>query len=304
MNRSLTCCILAVTLLLLVCSVSVAQFDGIAVKGSAESIEQAEVMRMSVTIEAQGSDLSAAMESLMKKKKKATIQVEKLEPVEGTIKFGDIGTGGGQGDSTQMIQQMKRRYGDDPRMAQMMNVKPPVKLTLSITADWKIETAEPDQLMLACDALKQKISKTEFVGQDEDKLTPEQEELAEELAQMMNEYGGGGDSTPAGTPSFYYVRVIPAQLQEELLGKAFEDAKKQAQRLAKATGSELGDLQRLSSSSVDAASDPYEAYYRSQRQSFVPTAEELEGGAVEAVSNAPDKVDFSVSISAAFGIKQ
>lgn len=295
---------LVAAVLFLVCSTATAQFDGISVEGSAESSEQAEVMRMSVTIEAQGADLNAAMESLLKKKKKATIKVEKLEPVEGTIKFGDISAGGGQGDSSQMMQLMKRRFGDDPRMAQMMKVKPPVKLTISITADWKLEPAEPGELMLACDALKQKISKTDFVGESEDKLSPEQEELAEEMAQMMNEYGGGGgESTPAGTPSFYYVRVISAELQDELLGKAFDDAKQQAMRLAKATKSELGELKQLSSTDIGGSSDPYEAYYRSQRQAFVPTAETLEGGAIEAISQTPSKADHSVSVSATFGIK-
>ena len=302
---SIYCVILSAALLILSSSVATAQSnDGISVKGSAESSEQAEVMRMSVTIEAQGSDLNAAMESLMKKKKKATITVEKLEPVEGTIKFGEISAGGGQGDAAQMVQQMKRRFGDDPRMAKMMKVKPPVKLTLSITADWKLEQAEKGELMLACDALKQKISKADFVGETENKLSPEQEELAEEMAEMMNQYGGGDESTPAGTPSFYYVRVISQELQDELLGKAFDDAKKQATRLAKATKSELGELKRLTSSDGGGgSSNPYEEYYRSQRQAFSPKAETLEGGAIESVSTTPDKADYSVSISATFGIK-
>lgn len=290
--------------LLITASAAAQSNDGISVEGSAESSEQAEIMRMSVTIEAQGSDLNAAMESLMKKKKKATITVEKLEPVEGTIKFGDISAGGGQGDTSQMMQQMKRRFGDDPRMAKMMKVKPPVKLTLSITADWKLDPAEPGELMLTCDALKQKISKADFVGESENKLSPEQEELAEEMAEMMNQYGGGSESTPAGTPSFYYVRVISQELQDELLGKAFDDAKKQAMRLATATKSKLGNLKQLSSSDGGGgSSNPYEDYYRAQSQAFSPTAETLEGGAVEAISETPDKADYSVSVSATFGIE-
>jgi len=294
----------ALAVLFLISSTATAQSSGISVKGSAESSEQAELMRMSVKIEAQGSDLNAAMESLLEKKKKATISIEKLEPLEGTIKFGDIGDGGGQGDTTRVMQQMKRRFGDDPKMAQMMKVKPTVKLTLSITADWKLETAEPGELMLACDALKQKISKTDFVGESEDKLSPEQQELAEEMSEMMDQYGGGEESTPSGTPSFYYVRVISAELQEELLGKAFDDAKKEAMRLAKATKSTLGDLIHLSTSTGGGSSNPYEDYYRSQAQSLSPKANTLEGGAIETVSQKPDKAKYSVSISAMFGIKQ
>jgi len=239
----------------------------------------------------------------VEKKKKATINVEKLEPVEGSIEFGDISGGGGQGDASKMIQQMKRRFGDDPKMAQMMKVKPPVKLTLSISADWKLEPAEPGELMLTCDALKQKISKTDFVGESENKLSPEQEELAEEMAEMMSQYGGGEESAPAGTPSFFYVRVISAELQDELLGKAFDDAKKEAMRLAKATKSELGSLKHLSTSDGE-SSNPYENYYRSQREGFVPTAKTLEGGAIEAVSTSPDKTKYSASVSATFEIKQ
>jgi len=277
--------------------------DGISVDGYAESSKQADVMRMSVTIEAQGSDLSSAMESLLEKKKKTTIKIEKLEPVEGSIKFDDVETGGG-GDTSQMMQQMKRRFGNDPRMAKMMKVKPPVKLNLTLTADWKLETAESSELMLACDTLKQKISETDFAGQSEDKLSPEQSELAEEMAEMMNEYGGGDSSTPAGTPTFYYVRVVSAELQAELLGKAFDDAKEKATRLATATKSKLGKLKQLSSDeSGSGSSGRYDEYYGYRQAPAMPAGEKHEDGSLESVSQSPDKASYSVSVSATFGIE-
>lgn len=293
-------CIASVVICLTPQATAQPTFEGISVSGSADLKQPAETMRMSVTIEAQGSDLKAAMESLLEKKKKATIQLEKLEATEGSIKFDDISTGE-QGDTSQMMQQMKRRFGSDPRMAKMMKVKPPVKLSLTIKADWKLESGEASEMMLASDALKQKVIAVDFSGgSEDDKLSDEQAELAEEMSEMMNEYGGGGDTTPAGTPSFYYIRNISPELQAELLGKAFDDAKAQAERLAKATNLELGDIKTLSSR--NASRNDYNDYYGYRQSS--PTGETLEDGTVEAVSQSPDQVEYSVSVAASFGIKR
>jgi len=71
--------------------------------------------------------------------------------------------------------------------------------------------------------------------------------------------------------------------------------------LAKATNLELGDIKMLASR--NAGLNNYNDYY-GYSQSSVPTGETLEDGTVEAVSQSPDQVEYSVSVTALFGIKR
>lgn len=286
-------------------SIASAQFEssGIAVTATAQSEAPAQWMRMSMTLEAKGPDLKAAMESLAAKQKKATIKLEKLDAIEDSIKFKEVSTGGNS-DTTQMAQMMKRQFGDDPRVAKMLKVKPPVTVTIAITADWKLE-GEPDQLLFVCDELKQKITASEVAGgKDDGGLTEEQAELAEEMAEMMSGYGGR-EETPAGTPTFYFVRTLSADQQSELMREAFTNAKSKAQQLASAADLQLGKIMTLTSASdamsayMMASYDPY-GYGRSA----APQGETLDDGAIEVVGASPTKLVHRATIAVAFEIKQ
>ena len=85
--------------------------EGISVTGAAESVAPADFMRLGMTIEAQGATFEDAVELLAKKRKKATIKLEKLSAVEDSIEFGDV-TAGEAGGSPARMQQVRQMMGN------------------------------------------------------------------------------------------------------------------------------------------------------------------------------------------------
>ncbi len=292
--------IVALAMLVLFCQTASAQFEnGITAVGKSLAKGNAEVLRMTLTVEAQGSDFKTAIGALSEKKKKVMIKLEKLEAVEDSIEFGDVKTGGG-GDTSAMQQQMMRRLGDDPRMAKMMKVKPPVKVTSKVTAEWKVQ-GEAEAMLVMCDELKSKISDADVgLAKQKSELSPEQEELAEEMAEMMTDYGGGQE-TPAGTPTFFYVRLVSQEDHDRLIGEAFVDAKSKAERLANATKLELGNVKMIA---LQEDLIPGYSNYGYGQQVQVPQSGPREDGTIESVAQSPLNLTYSVNVSVAFEIKQ
>lgn len=294
--------LLIVIVVLSFSSVADAQFEqrGIATTASASSSKPADTMRMLMTIEAQGATLQEAIETLAKKKKKATIGMEKLDAVEDSIQFEEIEMDEG-GDTSTMMMRMRQMMGNDPRVAKMMEVKPPVKVKVSVTADWKIEVVEePEKTFIMCDNLKQKIMDADLGGsKDGPELSEEQAELAEEMAEMMSNYGES--ETPAGTPRFYYVRTVTAEDHDKLISQAFSEAKTKAEKLAKTTGVPLGKLATVSSRDSDSMNDYSEYYGYGQRQA-VPRGKTLDNGDIEVVGKSPIKLQDKAIVGVVFDI--
>ena len=291
---------------ILLSHVALAQFntsEGIIGTGDASVEGRADVMRMSITVEAKGVDFKAAVKAIAAKKKKAMIQLEKLGAIEDSIKIEEADSDG-DGDSAQMMERMMRQMGNDPRMAKMLKVKPPISMKAKLSAEWKVE-GEDDELLIACDELKTKITEAD-VAQTKDKieLSPEQEELAEEMAEAMNSYGGRVTEKP-GTPTFYFVKKISAEDHDKLVGEAFEQAKSKAQRLAKATNLELGKLKSCVSRNDIASvmSEMYGSYGYGSRSS-IPTGGATEDGGFEAIGSSPANIVHKVSIALMYEIKE
>jgi hypothetical protein len=283
---------------------SVAQeTGGVAVRASAESSAPAELLRMSMAIEAQGGDFQTALEVLAEKKKKAMIGMEKLDALEDSFEFGETERGAG-GDTSSMMQQLRRQMGNDPRAAKMLKIKPPVTLTITVTADWKLE-GDGDELLIACDELKQKITDADIGGTKvKAKLSDEQAEVAEEMAAMMNEHQsyGGSNEVEAGKPTFYYVRTVSAEDHDKLVAEAFAKAKTKADRLVKSTGLSLGSIQRVAVNGDTDMSEFY-GYDPYGRASQIPSGGVQDDGSVEAISQSPTDVPHSASIAVQYEIK-
>ena len=259
----------------------------------------AEFLRMEMSIEAQGKDFKAALEALADKKKKAKIRLEKLAADESSIKFGEAQSSGG--DSATQMQQMAERYGDDPRMEKMLKMKPPVKLSVDLTVDWPL-TGEGDELLMACDELKAKITAADIgLVKEKLKLTPQQEELAAEMEEMMeqtNHYYGGEEEVTPGTPAFQYLRVITPEQHDKLLGDAYGDAKTQAERIAKATGLTLGELKSLSVGGVDNSENYGYGYQQTDESSTTD-----ESGTIFQAGTSPTSIAYEVKVRLVFELK-
>src|SRR5439155_11645633 len=87
--------------------------------------------------------------------------------------------------------------------------------------------------------------------------TPEEQEVLEEM-QGAEEAAGGAPEAKPGEPAFLFVHVITEPEQNKALADAFAQAKRSAERLAKAGGADLGDIKTLSATN-SAAGDNTDA---------------------------------------------
>lgn len=271
---------------------------GVSAQGSGDMSKPAEKMRMKMKIEGKGKDFKTAMEAVAQKRKKAQIKLEKLGAIPESIEFGEV-SAGESGGTSEMITRMQRSFGDDPRVAKMMKVKPPVALSVYVTADWKLE-GEGDELILSCDQKQQEVSAADIGGKSEaGNLSEEQQELAEELSQMSSQYGyGGEDQAAAGEAKFFYLARFEKAQVEEAGKSAFKEAKMKAEHLAKLADIQLGSLATLAS-----FANPYERIYDAYgNRSEIPAPVVLDDGGKEVFSKNPLKVRLTSQVYASFAI--
>jgi hypothetical protein len=153
-------------------------------------------------------------------------------------------------------------------------------------------------------ALQEKIKTADVAGAKESaRLSPEEEELQAEMAQMM----GGNEGPKPGEPAFTFVLKVGAEEKAKLTAEAFQKAKADAARLATAAGAKLGKLTALSGSEqgVD-ASDAYSNYggnpyaYQMMQQQAAMVARAAGDTEGEAVGMNPAKVKLTVAVQAYF----
>jgi hypothetical protein len=118
-----------------------------------------------------------------------------------------------------------------------------------MVAGWPLESQTPEQLLLMVEGLQDQIKAADLAGAKAvEKLSPEEEEMAEEANQMMANSYGGEQAAAAGEPQFVFVAVLPKAEREKAMAEAFARAKLNAAELAKAADVKLGPLVGLSGS--------------------------------------------------------
>ena len=283
------------------------QYDdgGVSATGQAGSKSPATHMRMTMTIEAKGSTVADAIKVLSKKQKQAMIKLEKLEAIEDSIKFGEV-TSGGNGDSSAMVRRMQQMLGDDARVKRMLETKPPLTITTEVTADWELKsTEEVNDLLIACDEIRTKISEADVGGtKEDDGLSAEQSELAEELASMMRDYVGE-QSGNAGAPEFSYYRLVSPEDHDKLVTEAFKKAKGTAERLVKAISVKQGPLKSVDlSTSGESPAANYGSFYNGYSQSSDgATNVTRDDGTIEVVGSSAGAVAYGLSVSVTYGVE-
>ena len=166
------------------------------------------------------------------------------------------------------------------------------------------------QPLLAVNALQEKIKTADLAGtKDAEKLSPEQEEMLEEMEANQFDYGSNDEPKP-GEPIFIFVSRISDAEREKALAEAFQKAKAQAARLAKAAGAELGNLKSLSGGSSSA--NNYNSYGRYNQYAYQALqmaraeagTDDDESNDAEALGAEPGPVKINISVMAAFDLKR
>jgi len=182
-----------------------------------------------------------------------------------------------------------------------------------LTAEWPLTGDTTDKQLLAADALHEKVKAAELAGGKEAvKLSPEEQEVADEMAGQNAANMGGEEPQPKpGEPRFVFVARLSPHDRQTALADAFAKAKSQAAELVKAAGAGLGPLTGLSgeagggmagmNDSGGAFSSAIARYNTEFLQQVAQTQSDSQGN--EAVGTRPDGIAFDFVVNATFAIE-
>lgn len=265
--------------------------------GVMEIKRSAETLRVQLEVMARGKNLSEALDKLKIRREESAAALAKLGAVKDSVSFGDA----------DMVDEASDRQGQMERMMMARNralgkaTKPktetPTVVTVMVKADFPLPADKPEALLLAAKTLQEKIKAAELGGlKADEKVSPEAEEQAEEAVG-----GSNRGEMPRGTPAFLYVVKLTEAEKSKALAEAFELAKRDAARLAKAAGQSLGELQKLSDQSQPGI-DPEDLQMMSQREygynRFGRGTSVIVGD--EAMGMSPGKVVVKIGVVAQF----
>ena len=205
-------------------------------------------MRMTVQLTEKSKTLEEALAKLKDRREAAVLMLKQLNANEASIVLSDPGmSAGGSRQQLQMQQILRQRKR--ARGGKGFTLPSSVTVVCVVTADWTLKATSTEQLLLTTKKLRDQVIAADLAGLKEPKkLTPEEEELAEEAAEQSGRYGGyGEEEAQPGKPQFVYVARITPQQRRESLSAAFAKSKKQASDLADAANAELGSLVQISS---------------------------------------------------------
>jgi uncharacterized protein YggE len=176
----------AVTLALGISGTAMAQFheQGVVSGTGVVTISRpTETMRLQIAIMGRGATLKDALKALKERVEDAKGELEDLGADKATIKVESSKIMEVQNNPQQQMQMMMmQRMKQAGKASKRATVAPPVIVTAMLTAEWKLTAKDPEELLLAVNPLQEKIKAADLSGSKEaDKLTPEQEELMEEM---------------------------------------------------------------------------------------------------------------------------
>ncbi|MEN6459159.1 MAG: SIMPL domain-containing protein [Thermoguttaceae bacterium] len=293
-------------------SVTVAQAGGLAAVGSASVRKQPTRLRMHIELLAKGKNLEEALAKLKDRREAAVLQLETLKVDKKSIVFEGPTKSAAQAAQKRqieaMIMEQMRSRGKKPKGLQVPQT---VTVTGSLTAEWPLEAKSRDQLLLAANAIEEKVSAADISGSREvQKLSPEEEELAEEARQQSNRYG----ETPqaVGQPTFLFIAVLSKQERQKAMAEAYRKAAAAAAELAKATDVDLGRLVNVVGvcRGQQIAGDEEENSYASRmaamrlQRLFQQAVENAGEKLDESFSDTPTPLTFTCTVMATFAMKK
>jgi uncharacterized protein YggE len=267
-----------------------------------------ELLRLHVQLSAQGKSPAESLAALKDRRDAVKALLPTLGAAADSIRFDDPQVT--RGDQQQKMNEMLAQRMGRTKRGSVAGETPtlPTTATATLTADWPLKSTDVEQLLSEAFALQEKIKTADVAGAKETaKLSPEEEELQAEMAQMM----GGGQGPSPGEPQFTFVLKVTPDEKAKLTAEAFQKAKSEAARLATAADAKLGKLTSLAGSTQSAAAgDDYSSYggnaymYQMMRQQAAQLA--AVGGAAaedEAIGMNPAKVKLSVMVQAHFALE-
>jgi len=262
--------------------------------GHATAPQKAEILRMTLLLSAQGTDVHDALAKLKTQRDDAKSKLAATGADEASIKFSDPVEGNGQTLTLQqrMMQQVMAARGQQPASTQPSGVT----ISSTLTVEWPLPAAAGDDALAAALDLEGKIKAAIPKGGAESAKTPEEQEIAEEMAAQQ----GAAEGPKADEPQFVFVHKLTDDDRTKLLADAFADAQAQGRQLAAAAGKELGDVTNISMSAGD-STNPQTAYIEAIAGESDTSSSASNDSEVSAAQ--VNNVSFSVMLSVTFKLK-
>ncbi|MHC4398167.1 MAG: SIMPL domain-containing protein [Planctomycetota bacterium] len=200
-------------------------------------------VRVHVEIFGRGKTLEEALVSLKDRREAARMQLESLGADRGSVNFGPPSLSNPETEQKRRFEAMvmQRMRATGRKTPKGLQVPKSFTVSSRLSADWPLAAESPEKLLLATHSLTEKIKAADLARAKKAKaLSPEEEELAEEMAEMMS--SRGEEQIEPGTPVFSYVARITDQDRDKAMAEAFQKAKANAERLARAARTGLGPL--------------------------------------------------------------
>lgn len=266
-------------------------------------------IRMHIELVAKGKTLEEALGNLRDRREAALVQLEALRADMDSVEVDPPRVSGQQSAQKRqmemmLMERMRSRGGKVPP-----GIQAPKSYAVSaaLSVEWPLKVDDAERLLMAAEVLREKIKEADLAGtKDAEKLSPEEEELAEEMAGMSSRYGE--EEVKPGEPHFVYVAEISDAERDKAMADAFAKAKVQAGRLAQAASVKLGTLVGLSGGG-GGQTDLGESSFGYQQRQYLQRLMGAQGEAYaddsanEAVSTGPDSLHFKFTVTATFSLE-
>jgi uncharacterized protein YggE len=259
-------------------------------------------IRMAVSVSAKGKTIEEALAKLKERREKLTAEVQKLKADKKNIRFDNPAISAAETDRQQQIEALVAERVGKGKKPKGLEFTPSFAVVCTMTVEWPLAAKTAEEFLVESHALTEEIKAAELAKSDE-KLTPEEEEVAAEVAEQAN---NGRNNAAAGEPEFLFVARLSGADRQKCFADAFAQAKKNAEELAKAAGVELGPLAGLSGQGVGSQQHSRDESYGGYSQRNLPIAwaltENSDPSSVESVATDPDSLSFNFEVSAMFKI--
>jgi len=297
---------------------------GVAPKGTVEGTgnvtlkRPATVLRMHLQLNGKGKTLEESFAKLKIRRGEMAAKLAKLNADMDSIEWGTPGLSAVESAYQQQFEALVReRLSSGRAVPKGLKIPKTVTTTVSFKADWPVAAESHEKLLVVVQALQKQIRTADLAGVKEpEKLSPEEQEMAEEMAAIMANSGEG--QPPVGEVHFVYVARITDQERDEAMAEAFQKARAAAARLARAAGAKLGPLVSLSGSGGGSAYTGEDDYFGGyggfgnnyarmnyMRQMMgLQSSADPDARANETIAADPAALSFQFAVQARFGIEE
>ena len=131
------------------------------------AIEQPPVaLRMHVELSAKGATLAEALEKIKQQREAAMLQLQALKADMKTVKAGNPGLATADSEQKRRMEMMiaERMRSRGQRVPPGLKAPRTVTVSMTLKAEWPLAAASPEELLVAADAIRQRVNEAKLAG--------------------------------------------------------------------------------------------------------------------------------------------